>query len=234
MDSIQKSARVAGFLYLLMVVSGLFSLIYAPGKLVVPDNASATAARILASESFYRINMVNGLVGTILFLVVAMALYHLLKDVNRQYAAAMVILVAVQTPLGVLSVMNQIAALDALHAHAFWSAFGQPQREALAMSLFDPANRTTTAIEVLWGLWLIPLAILVYRSGFLPRFLGVWLWINGLVYVVMSCSGLMWPQYSNTLKSIAFPAMLGEPALALWLAIVGARPKAAAPAARAA
>ncbi len=87
---------------------------------------------------------------------------------------------------------------------------------------------TVVAVVMLWGLWLLPLAQLVYRSGFLPRFLGVWLWINGLAYVVLSSVGILWPQFYRTVRTIAFPAMLGELALTAWLLIVGARPQPAA------
>jgi uncharacterized protein DUF4386 len=224
-EPIKKAARVAGFLYLLVVVTGLFSLVYVPGKLMVVGNPAATAANILASQSLFEIHILNGLVSTLLFLFVALALYRLLKDVNPSYAAVMVILVLVQIPLGIGEVLNEIAALDLLRGDGFWSAFDKPQQVALAMSLLDPNNRGTSAVEMLWGLWLLPLGLLVFRSRFLPRWLGVWLGINGLAYVAMSCVGILWPQYSKALKTIAFPALLGEVALTLWLLIVGARPK---------
>jgi uncharacterized protein DUF4386 len=159
----------------------------------------------------------------LLFLFVALALYQLLKDVNQRVAAIMVILVLVQIPLGVREVMNEIAALDLVRGDSTWAAFDAQQRDALAVSLLDVNNHGTPVVEMLWGLWLFPLAVLVFRSGFLPRFLGVWLWINGLAYVIMSCTGILWPQFSRTVRATAFPAMLGEVALTLWLLIVGAR-----------
>jgi hypothetical protein len=81
------------------------------------------------------------------------------------------------------------------------------------------------AAEILWGLWLFPLAILVYRSGFLPRFLGAWLIINGFAYLTMSFTGLLLPQYEDMVSNIAFPALLGEMAIMLWLLIKGANPQ---------
>jgi uncharacterized protein DUF4386 len=225
MDPIKKAARVAGLLYLLVVITGLFSLIFVPGKLVVAGNAAATAANILASQTLFRIHILNGLVSILLFLLVVLALYRLLKDVNQPYAALMVILVLVQIPGGIGGASNQLAALDLLRGGDFWSAYDVHQREALAMLLLDPNNRGTGAFVMFWGLWLLPLGLLVFRSGFLPRFLGVWLWINGLAYVALSCISVLWPQYSKSAKTVAFPAMLGELALTLWLLIVGARPK---------
>ena len=81
------------------------------------------------------------------------------------------------------------------------------------------------AAEILWGLWLFPLAILVYKSRFLPRFLGVWLTINGFAYLAMSFTGLLLPQYEATVSNITFPAQLGEVAFVLWLVIKGATPQ---------
>ena len=78
------------------------------------------------------------------------------------------------------------------------------------------------AAEIFWGLWLFPLAILVYRSRFLPRFLGVWLVLNGLAYLAMSFTGLLLPQYAETVGRLTVPALFGELALMLWLVIRGA------------
>ena len=82
--------------------------------------------------------------------------------------------------------------------------------------------------EMFWGLWLLPLGSLVYRSGFLPRFLGVWLFINGLAYVALSLTGILLPQQSKVLFTMATPVLFGEAALMLWLLIVGARVQPAA------
>jgi hypothetical protein len=92
------------------------------------------------------------------------------------------------------------------------------------MLFFRLHHQEVAAAEVLWGLWLVPLAILVYRSRFLPRFLGVWLIINGFAYLAMSFTGLLLPLYEDMVSNIAFPALLGEMAFMLWLLIKGARP----------
>jgi hypothetical protein len=92
-------------------------------------------------------------------------------------------------------------------------------------------NHQNTAAEILWGVWLLPLAVLVYRSHFLPRFLGVWLTINGFAYVVLSFTGILLPQYQGKVFSLSMPALFGEVAIMLWLVIRGARPPALHPAA---
>ena len=107
----------------------------------------------------------------------------------------------------------------------FLSVFDKPQRDALAMLFLRLHHQEIVAAEILWGLWLFPLAILTYRSRFLPRFLGVWLIINGFAYLIISFTGLLLPQYEDMVSNIVFPALLGEMAFMLWLVIKGAKPQ---------
>jgi hypothetical protein len=106
----------------------------------------------------------------------------------------------------------------------FLSVFDKPQRDALAMLFLRLHHQEIVGAEILWGLWLLPLGMLVYKSRFLPRFLGVWLIINGFAYVIISLTGLLLPQYYSTVFNRAGPALLGEMALMLWLVIKGAKP----------
>jgi hypothetical protein len=108
----------------------------------------------------------------------------------------------------------------------FLSVFDKPQRDALAMLFLNLREHQNTAAEILWGLWLFPLAMLVYRSRFLPRFLGVWLVINGFAYVILSFTGLLLPRYQDKVFTYSQPALFGEIAIMLWLVIKGARPPA--------
>jgi hypothetical protein len=225
MSSTHNPGRVAGFLYLLLVVFAPFRLIYIPSKLFVHGNATATANNIAAHEVLFRLGIVSDLFcGTILILLV-LALYRLFKEVDHNQAVLMVILGGVMpATIDFLNVVNDAAALMLVRGPDFLSVFEKPQRDALAMLFFRLHHQEVAAAEVLWGLWLVPLAILVYRSRFLPRFLGVWLIINGFAYLAMSFTGLLLPLYEDMVSNIAFPALLGEMAFMLWLLIKGARP----------
>jgi hypothetical protein len=112
----------------------------------------------------------------------------------------------------------------------FLSVFDTSQRNALAMFFLRLHGQEIVAAETFWGLWLFPLGILVYRSRMLPRFLGVWLVLNGIAYVLASLVGLAMPQYEDALSAIAFPVQFGEVAFMLWLLIMGTRPKPPVPA----
>jgi uncharacterized protein DUF4386 len=210
-------------LYLLVVLAGSFVLIYVPRKLFVPGDATATANNILAHESLFRAHIVVGLVAELLFCSVVLVLYRLLKGVNLQLATVMVILILIDAPLAFLSVANQVATLAFLRGDAdFLAVFDKPQRDALATLLIYVDRQGVLVSEMFWGLWLLPLGLLVYRSGFLPRLLGVWLFINGLAYITISLTGLLLSQRIEVVSTIVTPVLFGEVAFMLWLLIVGA------------
>jgi hypothetical protein len=123
------------------------------------------------------------------------------------------------------NVLNDAAALILARGADFLSVFEKPQRDALAMLFLRLHHQEVVAAEIFWGLWLFPLGVLAYRSRFLPRFLGVWLIINGLAYLAMSFTGLLLPEYEDMVSNVAFPAQLGEVAFMLWLVIKGAKPQ---------
>jgi hypothetical protein len=226
MSSTRNPGRVAGFLYLLLVVMAPIRLIYIPSKLFVIGNATATANNIAAHEWLFRLGILSDLLcGTVLIFLL-LALYRLLKGVDQNLAVLMVIVGGVlPAAIDFLNVLNDAAALVLIRGADFLSVFDKPQRDALAMLFLRLHHQEIVAAEILWGLWLFPLAILAYRSRFLPRFLGVWLIINGFAYLTMSVTGLLLPQYEVTVSNIAFPALLGEMAFMLWLVIKGAKPQ---------
>jgi len=224
MHPTDKAARVAGALYLLLVVAAPFRLIYIPSTLFVRGNATATANNIAAHELLFRLGIVSDLFCGSILIFLVLALYRLFKGVDQKHAVLMVILGGLMpATIDFFNVLNDAAALTLVRGADFLSVFEKPQREALAMLFLRLHRHEIVAAEILWGLWLFPLAILVYRSRFLPRFLGVWLIINGFAYLTMSFTGLLLPQYEDTVSNIAFPALLGEMAIMLWLLIMGAK-----------
>ncbi len=223
MQSLNTTARLAGFLYLLVVISGFFSLMYAPGKLFVPGDASAMASNILAHESLFRAYIVVGLLSELLFIATVLALYQLLNGVGPQLAMLMVLLVLLDAPLGLASIANDVAALTFLRGADFLAAFDPAQRNALAILLLKWSGKGVLVSEIFWGLWLFPLGVLVYRSSFLPRLLGIWLIVNGVAYITLSAIGLLWPEHLKTASMMATPILLGEVVFTLWLLIAGVR-----------
>jgi hypothetical protein len=216
--------RVAGLWYLLLVLIGPLRLVYIPTKLFVHGNAAATVNNIAAHEWLFRFGIVGDLIGAVIVIFLALAFYRLFKDVDQYLAMLVVILGGVMPALlYFVNVVSDSGALMIARGADFLSVFDKPQRDALVMLLLRLHDAQNTAAEMLWGLWLIPLAILVYRSRFLPRFLGVWLVINGIAYVVLCLTGELFPKYYNQAFIMSQPALFGEVAFMLWLVIKGSK-----------
>jgi hypothetical protein len=224
MSRTDNPGRVAGFWYLLLCVLGPLRLMYIPGKLFVHGDASATVNNIAAHEWLFRFGIVSDLVCAVILIFLTLAFYRLFKGVDQYLAVLVVILGGVMPALiYFVGVVSDSGALMIAHGADFLSVFDKPQRDALAMLFLHLRDYQNTAAEILWGLWLLPLAVLVYRSRFLPRFLGVWLTINGFAYVILSFTGILFPQYENRVFLISQPALFGELAFMLWLVIKGAK-----------
>ena len=226
MSPTKNPGRFAGLLYLALSLPGVFAMVYVPSKLIVHGNAAATASNISASEPLFRLGIAAQLISQAGFIFVALALYDLLKGINRRHASLMVTLVVVSIPIAFLNEVNSFAALNLIRGADFLSIFDKPQRDALAMLFLNLHFQGLVVDEIFFGLWLLPLALLVYRSRFLPRFLGVWLAIDGLAWVILSLTGILSPQYYDKVFTYAQPASFGEVVFMLWLAIKGARPPA--------
>jgi hypothetical protein len=223
----RNPGRVAGLWYLLVIFIGPLRLIYIPSKLFVTGNAGATVNNIAAHEWLFRFGMASDLVGGVVLVLLTLAFYRLFRGVDRDLAMQVVIFGGVMPAIFFfIGVASDAGALMIARGADFLSAFNKPQQDALAMLFLRLRSHLNTAAEILWGVWLFPLAALVWRSRFLPRFLGVWLALGGVAYVVLSLTGELVPQYQGKLFAIAQPVMFGEIVLTLWLLIRGAQPSA--------
>jgi hypothetical protein len=223
----QNPGRVAGVWYLLIIMVGPLRLIYIPDKLFVHGDAAATVNNIAAHEWLFRFGMVSELVAALLLIFLVMAFYRLFETVDRHLAALVVILGGLMPAIiYFVNVVTDAGALTVVRGADFLSLFDRPQRDALVMLLLRLHSHQFTATLVLAGAWLFPLGTLVYRSRFLPRFLGVWLLIAGCCWTIMGFTGFLLPQYQDKEFAIFQPAFFGEIALMLWLVIKGAKPPA--------
>lgn len=221
MNSTKKQARIAGLLYLLASIPGAFCLIYIPSRFIVSGDATATASNIAASEFVFRLGILSEVAGFIGFIFVVRALYRLFVGVNKAHASLMATLILVSIPISLLNVLNETAALELIRGGNFLSVFDKPQRDALAMLFLHLHFDGIIVAQVFWGLWLIPFGILVYKSGFLPRILGVLLIIACLGYLANSIVGLgLLPHVvSRTVGQLT----ICELPIILWLLIMGAK-----------
>ena len=223
MNSTKKTARLAGLLYLVNAVTGFFGIIYVPGRLIVSGNATATAHNILGSERLFRLGIASELICAVEFVYLVWVLYRLLGGVNKTHASLMVILGLLLVPVMVLNTLSEIGALVLLQSADFQSAFDKRQLETMAM-LFLDLHRYGYVVGWIFGLFHFHFGVLVFRSGFLPRILGVLLVAACFGYVADSLTPFLLPGYANLAGRIAgIPLALGEPAIILWLLIMGTK-----------
>ncbi|HEY6809064.1 MAG TPA: DUF4386 domain-containing protein, partial [Gemmatimonadales bacterium] len=221
----RNPGRVVGVWYLLLVLGGPLSLIYIPNKLFVPGDAATTAANIAAHALLFRVGMVSDLVGGLLLIFLVLAFYRLFKGVDQHLAVLLVITGGIMPALlNFVGVVYDAGALVAAQGADFLTVFDAAQHNALVMLFLRLHHYQITAAEILWGVWLFPMGLLSYKSGFVPRVIGVWLLINGAAYLALSLSGFFVPAAQDRLFMYSQPALFGELAIMLWLLIKGARP----------
>lgn len=225
MKSLLNPGRVAGLWYLALVLAGPVRLLYIPDKLFVHGDPAATAGNIADREFLFRLGMADEVVVAVLLIFLVMAFYRLFQGVDRNLAMLVVIFGGVMpAAINFVNVVTDAGALMAATGADFLSAFSTEQRNALVVLFLRLHFWQYTAAETLWGVWLLPLAVLVYRSRFMPRLIGVWLALNGVAYVAISLLGLLAPEYQDQAFSISAPVRYGELAITLWLVIMGAKP----------
>ena len=215
----RRDARIAGRLYILLGVIAPVRLIYIPNAVLVSGNAQATAANIASHEAIFRVAILTDMAAGVLTLFVTMALFRLFRNVDRDVAAVMLILGGFMvTPIYFFNLVNDAAALVVARAPTYLAAFNQQQREGL-VNLFLRLHAYGVVVnEMFWGLWLLPLGLLILRSRLLPRFIAIWLFLNGGAYIVLSVIGILSPSLEAKLSGLMFPALLAEVVAMFWLA----------------
>ena len=218
----KQQAHIAGVLFLLWILTGLFNLMYLPARIDRTGDAATAAANILANEGWFRAGILIDSLSGVLWMLLVLAFYRLFKPVSERWARLLVAWVVVQLPVVIVTQALSISSLKILKG-SWLPSFAPGQQQELALLLLKITDQATVALQAYWGLWLLPLAVLVYRSRFLPRWLGIWLAINGAAYIVLCLTAIAAPQHSTTVYTATFPAFFGEMALMFWLLIMGAR-----------
>jgi hypothetical protein len=221
---IKGTARSTGLLYLVMGLPAPISLMYMPRRFFVPGDATATAANIAGGELVYRFGVLAGLISSVGFLLLALSLYRLLRDVDRLQARLLLSLVLMASVLGLVDSILLLAPLVFIHGAAAMPSFTQGQLDALALGFLRIRGAEIGIAASLWGLWLLPFGILVIRSRFIPAFIGVLLIIGGFAYLVGSVTSILFPEHLDQVSKITLPlGAPGELSIMLWLLIRGGR-----------
>jgi len=223
LSSLKKTARLAGGLYLIWVITGIYGLMYVPSQTIVKGNAVATANKILYNEFIFRTGIINDLFSATIGIFLLFALYTLFRQVNKHHALLMVVLFFVTIPVTFIMDGFSIASLMLFKGNVL-NTFEISQRQDLAMFLLKINDYGILTLEMFWGLWLLPFGYLAYKSGFIPRLIGIFLILNGIAYIIPSTVSLLLPDYQAIIRQFAMPFLiLGEISITLWLLIKGVK-----------
>jgi hypothetical protein len=220
-EETKRLARLAGAVYVMLGISTLFGLFHAP--LVLTD-LNAITREITESDFRFRIAVLADVLSTVLGVPLVLLLYLLFKPVHKALAALMALLLLVAVPMTFVITLNYVAAQMLLSGVPDTMALTDAQRAGLATIFLRLHIHGVLAEEIFWGLWLLPFGLLVMRSRFLPRVLGILLIVAGLAYVAHSCTSLLLAGQRFVLyeRVTMLARAAGEFPIMLWLLIKGA------------
>jgi len=222
MNSLNKSARIAGFLYLIYMAAHIISDIWRD-SFIVPGDAAATASNIMAHEGIFTITAVGDFFAAALFFLAAWALYALLKPVNKNLALLFLLLNLAGVALQCMSAINLFAALLLMNGPDYLNVFQVDQLQSLAMFFLDLREKGFLIAQLFYGAWLFPLGYLVYKSGFLPKILGIVLMVHCFTWLSTVFQSFLFPSFA-AITYVSWPlGFIAEFGLTLWLLIMGAK-----------
>lgn len=224
MNSVKKTARITGVLYLIIFVANLFVFIFVSGSLNVPGDAAATAGNILASESLYRSGVASYLLVFLSEIGVAILLYRLLKPVNETLSMMAMATRLMQAAVHAVNLLNFIFPLVLLNGGDYLTTFTPDQLNSLALLFTNAHYYGVLVSEAFFAVSLLLLGYLTYKSELFPGILGILLAIAGLFYVLDSFGIFLMPQHQAFIANVMIaPAIIGELSFTLWLLIKGIR-----------
>ncbi|MEO1654768.1 MAG: DUF4386 domain-containing protein [Bacteroidota bacterium] len=218
--------RGAGLLYLILIISGVLSILVIPSQLILGKNAAQTIANIQEHKFLYQTGIVLGIVLYLSYLFLVLFLFQLLKTVDLLAASLMMILVLVSIPIALMGVKAKLDVLSYLKDAPHLALMSEAYIQAQVMQSLLSFNNALIVAQVFWGLWLFPLGWLVFHSRFLPKFLGIMLMIGCFYYMMDTVARIALPWYIDGIVDniLSICALIGEFGLCFWMLILGDRP----------
>ncbi|MDC0602030.1 DUF4386 domain-containing protein [Aliiglaciecola sp.] len=216
------TARLAGLTYFVLVLTGIFYLVYAPGQFVVWSDAAATVDNILNAEFLYRLWVFVGIISNIAFLILPFILYKLFESVNKTAATFMVILSVVSIPFSLAYTIHLLDILTLLSGKEYLAALDAQQIHTQVMLELRSYVNGMAIVKVFWGLWLFPFGYLAFKSNFLAKILGIALMLGCFSYLIKFSGGILFPAWDIP-SFVGYPSSFGEIGICLWLLIMGVK-----------
>ena len=223
-SSPKRIARIAGIFYLLVGITGGFAEGFVDPKIYVAGNAAATAGNVLANVQLVRMSVVSHLVDAVFFVLTAMTLYILLQHVHKSVARAMLVFVAVAVGIISLNAVFLFEGLQVATNSSYAAAFGTAGAHALVLLLLDIQHYGLLIAQIFFGLWLVPLGYLAYKSGLFPKALGVVLIVGGVCYLVDLLAAFLVPEFGQMIHAfVVIPCAIAEISMVLYLLVKGVK-----------
>ncbi len=218
----QKLARLAGGIYLVTVITGVFSLMYVPNKIFIWDDFNKSIQLFQEFELLFRLSIVSETLCYLAFLLLPIVLFRLFEKENKNISGLMVLFVLVAVPVSLLAISHKLNMLDIFGEKTINQIDVGQLREQVGFYY----NKIRIA-QIFWGLWLLPFGYLIYTSGLIPKFLGIFLMLGAVGYVINFIGPILVPNFSeSTISTIAkIPSSIGEIGTCLWLLIIGVKKK---------
>lgn len=224
MNSQKKIIRLAGFLYLILIICGVFAEFFIRSKFHVHGDAIATAKNIINSTLLYRLGFVSDLMMLVSAFFLVLTLYVLLHSINKRYAVLMVCCILIGVAITCTNMLNHAAPFLLLSGADYLNVFEVNQLYALVVFFLKMHAKGYLIAQIFFGLWLFPLGYLVFKSGFLPKTIGIFLMLGCLGYLIDFFKKALFPDYESIILSlITIPADIGEFSLCFWLLFMGLR-----------
>ncbi|WP_316803680.1 DUF4386 domain-containing protein [Pedobacter nototheniae] len=227
MDPRKNTARIAGFLYLMVVVSGTLYLQYIPSKFRLKGNPETVVQNIINARFQFQMGIIYELICWIFFLMLPVFLYKLFKPVHETWAKLMVVFAIVQVPIAFINLLNKFAVLSLTSGSTYLKAFTVQELNAQVLFRIHLYNDGNFINQIFWGLWLFPFGYLVFKAPFMPKILGILLMAGCFGYLIDFAGTFLFSRYDKTFipNYITLPASLGEIGICLWFIIIGIKDK---------
>lgn len=222
--NLKEKGRLAGGIYLMLVLTGIFNLIYVPSKLIVWSDASATVANISEFNFLFRAGITVGIISYVIYLLLPLVFFDIFKNVNRRFAVLMVALAVVSVPVSLFNMVDKVNVLTLLSDANYLSTLSAEQIQTKVMLLLKSYSNGIAVVQIFWGLWLFPLGYLIFKSAYLPRILGILLMLGCFGYLTRFFAHFLFPEVDIP-SIVSKPASIGEIGTCVWLLIMGIKEK---------
>ena len=217
-----KIARLAGFTYLILVITGLCYLLFLPKQFIEWGDAAATVNNIVSGDVLFRLWVFIGIISSIVFLILPFILFKLFESVNRTVAFWMVVLAVVSVPYSLSYSVSLLDILSYLGDEPYLNVLNTEQIHAQVMLLLNSYVNGMSIVQVFWGLWLFPFGYLAYQSNYLPRIFGIALMLGCFSYLIKFTGSILFPDVDIP-GFVGYPSAFGEIGTCLWLLVMGVR-----------